>query len=137
MHDGQHSNAMTEIALALAMAFFSIMVLTMVSMGAGLQAGAAPASDAGMALKRSAGESARGRPLPSEAVLVVHYGGRFLDAEFRPLDPARITGTVVLAIAPNLTMVEAIAVRQRLAVADLTVTTLDNRWIEALKENSK
>jgi hypothetical protein len=34
-------------------------------------------------------------------------------------------------------MVEAIAVRERLAVSDLTVTTLDQRWIEALKENSK
>ncbi|HJP22545.1 MAG: hypothetical protein QF797_06300 [Alphaproteobacteria bacterium] len=137
MHDGQHSNAMTEIALALAMAFFSIMVLTMVSMGAGLQAGTAPASDAGIAVKRSASAPAEGRPLPSEAVLVVHYGGRFLDAELRPLDPAQIAGAVVLAIEPTLTMVEAIAVRERLAADDLTVTTLDQRWIEALKENSK
>ncbi len=35
MHDGSQGNAMTEIALALAMGFFSILVLTMVSMGAG------------------------------------------------------------------------------------------------------
>ena len=33
MQNGFQSNAMAEIALALAMAFFSIMVLTMVSMG--------------------------------------------------------------------------------------------------------
>ncbi|MEK9673064.1 MAG: hypothetical protein VW268_11270 [Rhodospirillaceae bacterium] len=34
--DGSHyGNAMTEIALVLAMAFFSLMVLTLVSMGAG------------------------------------------------------------------------------------------------------
>jgi hypothetical protein len=137
MHDGQHSNAMTEIALALAMAFFSIMVLTMVSMGAGLQAGTAPATNAGIAVKRSASDSVQGRPLPSEAVLVVHYGGRFFAADLEPLDPAGLAGTVVLAIEPTLTMVEAIAVRERLDVADLTVTTLDQRWIEALKENSK
>ena len=35
MYDGSQGNAMTEIALALAMGFFSILVLTMVSMGAG------------------------------------------------------------------------------------------------------
>ncbi len=35
MHDGSQGNAMTEIALALAMGFFSLPVLTLVSMGAG------------------------------------------------------------------------------------------------------
>ena len=33
MHDGSQGNAMTEIALALAMGFFSLLVPTMVSMG--------------------------------------------------------------------------------------------------------
>ena len=42
MHDGSQGNAMTEIALALAMGFFSLPVLTMVSMGAG-HCGAGPA----------------------------------------------------------------------------------------------
>ena len=38
MNDSTAGNAMTEIALALAMAFFSIMVLTMGSMGTSMQA---------------------------------------------------------------------------------------------------
>ncbi|MCH8138725.1 MAG: hypothetical protein IH926_07200 [Proteobacteria bacterium] len=42
MHDGSQGNAMTEIALALAMGFFSLPVLTLVSMGAG-HGGAGPA----------------------------------------------------------------------------------------------
>jgi hypothetical protein len=37
MRNGSQDNAMTEIALALATGFFSIMVLTMVSMGAGFR----------------------------------------------------------------------------------------------------
>ena len=36
MHDTTQGNAMTEIALAMAMGFFSVMVLTMMSMGVGL-----------------------------------------------------------------------------------------------------
>ena len=38
MNDSTAGNAMTEIALALAMAFFSIMVLSMISMGTSMQA---------------------------------------------------------------------------------------------------
>ena len=36
MNDGTQGNALTEIALAMAMGFFSVMVLTMMSMGVGL-----------------------------------------------------------------------------------------------------
>ena len=42
MHDGSQGHAMTEIALALAIGFFSLLVPTMVSMGAG-HGGAGPA----------------------------------------------------------------------------------------------
>ena len=35
MYDGSQGNAMTEVALALAMGFFSLLVLALVSMGAG------------------------------------------------------------------------------------------------------
>ena len=42
MHDGSQGNAMTEIARAPAMGFFSLLVLTMVSLGAG-HGGAGPA----------------------------------------------------------------------------------------------
>ena len=41
MHDGSQGHAMTEIALALAIGFFSLLVPTMVSMGAG-HGGAGP-----------------------------------------------------------------------------------------------
>ena len=47
MTDDQHSNAMTEVALALAMAFFSIMVLAVVSMGVGTEDAAATARRSG------------------------------------------------------------------------------------------
>ena len=42
MGEAHYGNAMTEVALALAMAFFSIMILTMVSMRAAPEMAKAP-----------------------------------------------------------------------------------------------
>jgi hydroxymethylpyrimidine/phosphomethylpyrimidine kinase len=129
---------MTEIALALAMGFFSIMVLTMVSMGAGriqapddaertaIAAALAPAA-------ANAAKAARLKP-DAEAVLVIYHRGRFYDRRLRVIDPAAeaYEGRVVLALDRALNMGEALAVRARVATPDLVVSTLDQRWTEAL-----
>ena len=68
--------------------------------------------------------------------IVIHYAGRFLDTDLRPIDIAMLAdaGAVVLAIDPALPMAEAIAIRGRIAAANITVTTLDSGWLNALKE---
>ena len=59
MHDGSQGNAMTEIALALAISFFSLLVPTMVSMGAGHGgAGPTPRARAGAGPLLNSGSSA-------------------------------------------------------------------------------
>ena len=68
---------MAEIALALAMVF-SIMVLTMVSMGGGGAAGAKPDLEAGMAVRPSAAPGG-GEAATTDTVLI-HYAGRRLEA---------------------------------------------------------
>ena len=138
--DGHYGNAMTEIALALAMAFFSIMVLAMVSMGAGSQ----PADVAGKALPDSlkvlpskpatGASSATGQP-----PVIVFYQGQYLDEELIPLDVDRLPAgeAVVLAIDPALPLSAAIQARTGLGRKNITVTTLDQRWMRALEETVK
>ncbi len=59
MHDGSQGHAMTEIALALAIGFFSLLVPTMVSMGAGHGgAGPTPRARAGAGPLLNSGHSA-------------------------------------------------------------------------------
>lgn len=139
MDDAHTSNAMTEIALALAMSFFSVMILAIVSMGAGsaeeataeapemLAAKLAPSDGAAPAARHLAAEDDR---------IVVYHSGAFFDAELAPLDPASLSGggRVVLALDPATPMAEALAARGRIDVADLVVATLDERWLAALKE---
>ena len=138
MGESHYGNAMTEIALALAMGFFSIMVLTIVSMGAGrgdaadataktvIAAALAPAA-------RDAAEAAKMKP-SAEDVLVIYHRGRFYDRDLRVLDPiGRVfPGRVVLALEGTLTMGEALAARGRIGAGDLVVSTLDERWMKAL-----
>jgi len=138
MTESYYSNAMVEIALALAMAFFSIMVLTMVSMGAGFEAATPEPAVAFEAIAIAPATSPSSENLASDAVVIVHYQGRFYDAELAPINPAVIAGQdrVVLAITPSLPMTEAIVVREQIAAADVIVTTLSEDWLRTLKEMS-
>lgn len=147
MTGGDGGNAMTEIALALAMAFFAIMILTMVSMGGqgrakdSLAAGAdtepmrllAPAPQGG------GGQGAGGAWVPQPRQLIIFSGGRFLDDKLQVLGPAAIAAMKrpVLALSPELSLAEVMAAKDRLALPGLTVTALDRRWLEAIKEDAK
>ncbi len=126
---------MTEIALALAMGFFSIMILTMVSMGAGSHQ---TETAVGAILVPATQEAAeRGALKPdSEDVIVIYADGGFLDSQLQPIDPEAITGPgrIILAFKPDVPMAEAMAARTAIGAADLIVSTLDERWLAAVAE---
>ncbi len=148
-------NAMTEIALALAMAFFAIMILTMVSMGGKGSAAVTDRADAasrsdlnpppdGLRLLPSAKQAAtvqngRDARVLEPHQLIIFSGGRFLDDKLQPLDAAKIAAMSqpVLAVPPEMSLAEAMAAKGRLALPNLTVTTLNRHWLEAIKEHQK
>ena len=141
--EGPYGNAMTEIALALAMAFFSIMVLTMVSMGAGAtQPKSATAQDipnpARFAVVRSDPDAAQA-PLADGTRIVIFHHNRFLNTDLKAFDTSALDpdDAVILAIDPALPLADAVSARARLKAANITVTTLDKRWMRTLKETSK
>ena len=137
MQDGTQDNAMTEVALALAMGFFSILVLALVSMGAGRvlepQAASTPPP---AVISLTPSQAAARTPVPSDApdTLVIYHAGRFYDAELRPLDPAGLAaeGRVVLAFAPDLPLSEVMAAQARITAPNLVASTLNGRWQAAL-----
>ena len=137
MRDTAQNNAMAEIALALAMGFFSILVLTMVSMGAGAGPQAASALELGVQVRPAAASS--GTPTAAKQNLLIHYNGRFYDADLKPTDPASLLadGPLILAVAPGLRFVDVLSARKQTGEQDLTVTTLDERWLATLKEKFK
>ena len=127
-------NAMTEIALALAMAFFSIMVLTMISMGTGLQP-KRPAVGAVLAPAVAAANSpAVITPGPEDKILI-YYKGRFFDRELKPAEPKapQAGGRVILALSPEISVKEALDARARVETPNLIVSVLDERWLKTLR----
>ncbi|MEQ9643479.1 MAG: hypothetical protein RIM84_25900 [Alphaproteobacteria bacterium] len=129
---GDGGNPMAEIALALAMAFFSLLVLALVSMRAGEGVSSSQVA-AGMVLAASGGAAA-----PAPRQVLVHWRGRLLDPQLNDIEPERLpAGPLILAVAPDLPVAEAVALRQRFTGRDLTVTALDARWLERLKESTR
>ncbi len=137
----QQENAMTEIALALAMGFFSLMVLTLISMGAGPGEKRAPDAPAVVALAPSGGVPSAATEAPRKNDLIVIFdGARFLDTSLAAIDPAATARKaqqagrrVVLALDPSLSVQQAMEARERIGVPDLVVSGLDARWLAALR----
>ncbi|SCA58270.1 conserved exported hypothetical protein [Candidatus Terasakiella magnetica] len=144
MSDTTQTNAMAEIALALAMGFFSIMVLTMVSMGSGLvsqESVATAIKEEPIAIAKAAEKTDETAQKGQSAAvqqedLVIFYKGQFLDHLLSPLNPAQIKGRdkIVLAVSPDLAMSQTMTVRQKLSSPDITVVVLNETWLHALKE---
>ena len=135
---GGEDGAMTEVALALAMGFFSILVLTLVSIGGG--AGETPSYEA-IHLVQTAPEGPATVLPTSDDVIVIFDGERFLDTDLNPVDPAAVPADgnrrIVLAVDPAVRLADVMAARARFVASTLVIANLDGRWraaIEAAKE---
>ena len=137
MGDASYSNAMTEVALALAMAFFAIMVLAMVSMGAP-QLAAQTTASTGTPVKLTLASPALTAGKPQKAkgkkALVVFWEGRFFDKDLKPIriEEQTFPNGAILALSPELSMAKALKARARLKTRKLVVSTLDARWLNTL-----
>jgi len=127
-------NAMTEIALAMAMGFFSVMVLTAMSMGVGTLN--AKAISTALIADSEARSSASADRLSEKDVLVLYDGKQLLDRNLLPIDPSTIDAAkrVVLAMDPTLSMSDAMRARRLIAAPRLVITTLDANWRRAIRE---
>ena len=138
---GGEDGAMTEVALALAMGFFSIMVLTLVSMGAGPSQ--APSYEAIRLVQTTPDRPASVLPTGDD-LIVIFDGKRFLDTDLNPLDPATVSDAgdrrIVLAVDPSVRLADVMAARDRISAVNLVIANLDDRWrtaIEAAKAAGK
>jgi CBS domain-containing protein len=134
MRHAPQDNAMTEIALALAMGFFSIMVLTLISFGA-------PAAKQGREMAAvtvlpTTDNAPGGAAKPSrDDLVVIANNGAYLGADMKALSVQAIDrhmGRVVLAIDPETSLEDVIEARRRLSAPDLVVVNLNGAWRDAL-----
>jgi hypothetical protein len=134
MRYAPQDNAMTEIALALAMGFFSIMVLTLISFGA--PAAKQERHMAAISVLRINADSTGGAAQPSpDDLIVIANDGAYLGADMKSLSLRAIaghSGRVVLAIDPETPLQNVIVARGKLSARDLVVVNLNRAWRDAL-----
>lgn len=131
-------SAMTEIALALAMGFFAIMVLTMVSMGAGhqekAQEQAKSVTAASLLPNATDTPTAAATEVAPDDQIVIFFRDAFYDTDLTPVDLGGLVpdSRVILAVPPDLPLSRAMELRGRFDRENLVVSTLDARWMERL-----
>ena len=143
------NNALVEIALALAMVFFTIMVLAMVSMSvSGEHAKIENQTPGKNILSMDIHPSSPSGDTPSNAdgakrisadEIIIYFAGNFFDANLRQIPETEILRKTVkfLAVDPNIPTKEALNIRKKFISNSLAVTLLNGEWLKILKEKSR
>ena len=131
------NQAMTEVALGLAMAFFALMILSMVSMS--IQRSPEASKIVRSAQVKAQTPDAGGEnttEINNQDVIIVFYQGRYLDANLEPinLDTLPSAQRYVLAFAPDLSFETVLSARGKISASNLIITELDPAWLQRLAQ---
>ena len=129
INDG--TNPLAEVALALAMAFFSLMILMLFAM---VNAPKADATDVGPATVEMAVESRDPPPDNEERHLVIFTDGGFFDEDLNRLDPAAIDPAqpVILAVSQQMPISRITGFQRRYPDLTIEIAELTPDWQERI-----
>jgi len=138
MQSSTPESAMTEVALALAMGFFSLMILTLISMGVETGNADPARTKSAQALDILANKTTKGSAAiqpGSQDIILVFDGKSYRNADLNIVSPSEITqeanengSRVILAVDPTLPFELALAAREKLPVANLVVSPFSEEW---------
>ena len=129
INDG--ANPLAEVALALAMAFFSLMILMLFAM---VNAPKADATDVGPSTMEMAVESRDPLPDDEERHLVIFTDGGFFDENLNRLDPAAIDPAqpVILAVSQQMPISRITGFQRRYPDLTIEIAELTPDWEERI-----
>jgi len=135
------TNAMTEVALGLAMAFFSLLIVTMISMTMSLQS---PTSENLEGIQDqetlSILSSKKNKTVKSDHEIkqqfVFYYSGKLFDETLTvcSLHCIQQKEHLVIAVEKELNFNEVYELKIRLNHPNLSITTLNKAWIQRLSQ---
>ena len=117
--------ALTELGLALSMAFFSLFVIALLSTHV-------TAEDRPGAITMQ--DETGARPMRDDETLLIWYDDRLMDHQLKPLEPTELTfdRDVVLALSPATSLNDVISLRRQIKAPNLSITALDDNWLTRL-----
>lgn len=125
----QDTNAMTEVALALSMAFFTVLVLALVSMGV-------PAMNVKPPQTNTVTLSAPGgiREIETDEVLLIYFASTLYNDRLEKLSQLPIDSKMIVAVPGTVSLEELIGLQIQFKNREFSITTLDEQWQERLKD---
>ncbi len=131
------SNALTEVALGLSMAFFALLVLALVSMVMPKQVGKTSQINDYAVVDAKATADQDVEQTTNEALFLFYFHGQMVDENMslREVDAIPSGQSVVLALDPSTSFEELIKVQQKLSHVDLQLTKLSDSWIRSLSNH--
>ncbi|WP_395342743.1 hypothetical protein PN836_001720 [Ningiella sp. W23] len=148
------TQAMTEVALGLSMAFFALLILALLSMGAGSVSQQPLANEASISVvqsldteladsqgkKEEVEESDASTGIISENInYLFYFEGTYFDEQLNPItkltsavDPSA-QSRLVVAVDPDLSFSQVMKVHQDFAQYGVQITSMDNNWLRALE----
>lgn len=125
---GEAENPLTEVALALSMAFFSLMVLMLFAITN------APQSAAGQSVHIKSAASAE--KTDAKPAYLIFYKGAYYDENLQPASPdsPATDRPLLLAVMPELNVGAMMQVMRSLSHPEPEVVTLTQDWINVLEK---
>jgi biopolymer transport protein ExbD len=129
------TNAMTEVALGLSMAFFSLLILALlsISMPPSAQQQKKQALQQAAVLKIEQDQQGQG---DDRSQFVFYFNGNFYDQTptLRIIESFSSDQPLILAIDKKMTFSQVFNLRQQINHPNLSITTLNEEWLQQLEQ---
>lgn len=139
------TQAMTEVALGLLMAFFSLLILALVSIGLPQTAEVPASSQEQISLKmdpessltlaqQAPAKDASAEQVGSQSSFVFYYEGAYFDEKLKNVDLETIAtnANTIVAVSSTLAFAEVMQVHKDFAHMQVQITAMDVAWEAAL-----
>lgn len=140
-HHDTSTQAMTEVALGLSMAFFSLLILALFSIGLPEQAEKSKPVQKQQSLSaeqqlklapRNTGTSTK-KASKNNQQYAFYFNGQFYDKNLKRLSienlaAFEVTRPLILAVPDNLPLLQVMALRKQINHPNLSITMLNQKW---------
>ncbi len=140
----QSTQAMTEVALALSMAFFSLLLVALISIGVPGSADeeqkkAQAVPEFVLTETRTAGKNTKAINESTEIQYIFYFDSKFYDQYLKQISIAKLNNMqkLVIAMPMETDVSEALALQNKFKDFELALTIMDREWLIAFEDNMK
>lgn len=136
-HENSTTQALTEVALALSMAFFALLILALISMGVPAELKQVSELAKAKTIAVTKENTDKEKQTKGKALkYVIYYHGLFYDTDLNSIKANSFNpqDKLILAIESNLPISKVITLKTQINSSNLSITTLNEQWLSRLEE---